>query len=242
MPSSGTSRLSRSQVPLWPLPFAIAAVMTIAAHAAWWLSVRDGHVPMCIPYLEGCTSISRAARHGLGNHVFRLLMLPCALLQGLHWWTTRRWLQLHAPGHGAGASLVALGAGAAIALAVYATFLGSEGGIYRFLRRYGVVVYFACTYLAQLAFLRQARRLDLVDATIGGWMLWVCIAMLALGLGSTAASALIVSAEWKDRVENALEWDLGALLVVWFALQGWLWRRSGYGIGFSAGTPPPRDP
>ena len=42
---------------------------------------------------EGCTSISRAARHGLGNHVFRLLMLPCAMLVALHWWSSARWLR-----------------------------------------------------------------------------------------------------------------------------------------------------
>ena len=38
--------------------------------------------------------------------------------------------------------MLALGAMSAMALAVYATFLGTEGEAYRFLRRYGVVVYF----------------------------------------------------------------------------------------------------
>lgn len=225
--------MQRNPTPLWPVPLAIAAVMTLAAHAAWWWSVRDGHVPPCVPYLEGCTSISRAARHGLGNHVFRLLMLPCALLQGLHWWTARRWLELHAPAQRMGGSLVALGIAAAVALAIYVTFLGSEGEVYRFVRRYGVIMYFACGYLAQLVFLRAARRSGLVGGALAAWMLAICIAMLVLGLGNVAASALVEDAGLKDRIENVLEWHLGVLLVGWFVLQAWLWRRSGYAVNFA---------
>ena len=75
------SRSGSSAFPLWPLPLAIAALFTVAAHVALWLSIRDGYVEACVPVLEGCASISRAARHGLGNHVFRLMVLPCAMLQ-----------------------------------------------------------------------------------------------------------------------------------------------------------------
>src|SRR5690606_5148859 len=114
-------------VALWPLPLSVAVLFTVAAHLALWLSIRDGWLEACVPYVEGCTSISRAARHGLGNHVFRLMVLPCAALVGLHWWLAARWL-------GRGAAVVAwMGAAAAMALALYAAFLGTEGEAYRFL-------------------------------------------------------------------------------------------------------------
>lgn len=221
----------REATPAWPLPAAIATVLVVATHLAWWLSVRDGHVPACVPYLEGCTSISRAARHGLGNHVFRLLVLPCALLVAAHWWMSWRWLRLH--GARGGALLPVLGTLAAIALAVYATFLGSDGEAYRFLRRYGVVVFFGCGYLAQLLFLRRARQLRAVGPGRGTAMAAVCAGMLLLGLGNVAASALVVDPVLKDRIENALEWQLGVLLVAWFALQAALWRRDGFSLRFS---------
>ena len=41
---------------------AIALVMGVAVHLAWWLSLQGGHVEACNPYWDGCTSISRAAR------------------------------------------------------------------------------------------------------------------------------------------------------------------------------------
>lgn len=220
--------MSRSAVPLWPLPFAVATTLVVAAHLAWWISVRDGHIPFCVPYLEGCTSISRAARYGLGNHLFRLLVLPCALLVGIHWWLAGRWLR--GRGSGGGTSMLVLGAIGALALAVYATFLGSEGETYRFLRRYGVIVYFGCSYLAQLLFLRRARSSGPMDRLAWTTMLAICVAMLTLGVANVAATALIGGSELQDRLENVLEWHLGVLLVGWFLAHAWLWRREGYAL------------
>ena len=54
--------MARSILPLWVFPLAIALVMLLAAHLAWWLSLRAGYIEACNPYWEGCTSISRAAR------------------------------------------------------------------------------------------------------------------------------------------------------------------------------------
>ncbi|MGJ4802147.1 hypothetical protein [Luteimonas sp. SDU82] len=210
--------VANTSFPLWPLPAAIALLFTTAAHLALWLSIRDGHVEACIPVLEGCTSISRAARHGLGNHVFRLLVLPCALLVGLHWWLAARRL---GPGW---RDVGWLGGIAATALAVYATFLGSDGEIYRFLRRYGVVCFFGFGYLAQLRFLHGIAASGQARRTVRA-MLAVGALMLLLGLASVAATALVADEGWKDRIENALEWQLGWLLAAWYLLHAALWRQ-----------------
>lgn len=213
----------------WVLPLLVAAVPLVAAHVAYALSIAEGHVPACVPYLEGCTSISRAARHGTGNLVFRLLMLPTAVLMWQHWLVARQWLRTSGP-TGAGASLPWLGALATLALAVYVGFLGSEGEAYRFLRRHGVVWYFAATYLAMLVQLRAlwgapprplAVRLQLA----------IAIGLIVLGLASVAVSATVAGPVLKDRLENALEWNLGALFTLWFVLQAWQWRRAGLSIG-----------
>ncbi|MDQ3495119.1 MAG: hypothetical protein M3485_06255 [Pseudomonadota bacterium] len=218
-----------SGVPLWPLPLAIALTLTVAVHLAWVLSLHAGHVPPCIPYLEGCTSISRAARHGLGNHLFRLLVLPCALLVGMHWWLAARWLRGEvARGAGEARVILLLGVMAAIALALYATFLGSEGTAYRFLRRYGVVVFFGTSYLAQLLFLRSARGQGRLGPRMARVMTAICIAMLALGVTNVVADATMADAVRQDRLENVLEWHLGVLLVAWYLAHAWVWRGSGY--------------
>lgn len=215
---------------LWWLPLACAVLPVVAAHAALALSVREGLVPDCVPYWEGCTSISRAGRHGLGAIVFKLLMLPCALLQGLHWILARHWLrQLH-PDPAAGRALPALALVAACSLAVYVAFLGSDGEAYRWLRRYGTIGYFAATYLAQLVFLRRLSQWPQRPRGLYAAMLVVCAAMLALGLASTGIDAVAGETEWEDRLENLVEWHIGLLLTAWFLLQAELWRRTRYGV------------
>jgi hypothetical protein len=217
--------------PLWPLPLSIALLFLGAVHLAWWLSMQHGHIPACIPYWDGCTSISRAARHGLGNSLFRLAVLPCALLHALNWWLAHAWLRRPAhAGDVAADTMLVLGVLSALALAIYTTFLGTEGDVYRFLRRYGVVVYFGFGFLAQLLFLRLAKREGKLMARVGSAMVGICVAMLALGLGNVIASLALMDDVLKDRLENALEWQLGLLLVAWFVLQAVLWKRARFAM------------
>ncbi|SDR15019.1 hypothetical protein SAMN05428982_3352 [Pseudoxanthomonas sp. CF385] len=207
-----------ARIPLWPLPLLIALLFLVAAHAAYLLSIQAGHVPACVPYLEGCVSISRAARHGVGNHLFRLMVMPCAVLHALVWLLAHRWLR---GGHG----MVVLGVVSATALAVYATFLGIEGETYRFLRRYGVVVYFGFGYLAQLALMRRASRTDALPTRVITWMSWIAAAMLGLGIANVVAGLVVADASAKDRWENVFEWWLGLLMVGWYAVLAIGWRR-----------------
>lgn len=221
----------RSHTSLWPLPLSIALLFLGAVHLAWWLSMQHGYIPACVPYWDGCVSISRAARHGVGNAVFRLAVIPCALLHALNWWLAAGWLKRwDQKGDASATAMLVLGTLSAFALAVYASFLGTEGDIYRFLRRYGVVVYFGFGFLAQLTFLLMAKRRGKLPKGIGAAMLSVCAAMLALGLSNVAAGAILSDAGLRDRWENALEWQLGLLLVAWFVLQSVLWKRARFAV------------
>jgi hypothetical protein len=213
-------------IALWPLGALCAIVPFVASHVAFALSVDAGHVPTCLPYVEGCTSISRAARHGPGNHVFRLLMLPCAVLQALQWTAMRHWLRLRAPDPRAGASLPVLGLVAGIALAVYVAFLGTEGDVYRWMRSYGVKFYFAASYLALLVLLRHLRAAAPELRAPRRILLAIALVLLGLGLGSTAVSGLVHDEEVKFRLENLMEWNLGLLLSAAFATQSWLVHRT----------------
>jgi hypothetical protein len=195
----------------------VALLPLAAAHLAYLLSIVEGHVPACVPYWDGCTSISRAARHGSGNLLFKLLMLPCALLQARLWWLvgsttdSRRLIR-------------ALGFVAAFALACYVSFLGVEAEYTRALRRYGALLYFACTFLAQIILVRACWQQAPVRPPALRLMLAACVLLLLLGLGSTAVTILTTDQALKDRLENAIEWQLGALFTVWFLALAWFWR------------------
>jgi hypothetical protein len=212
-------------LPLWPLPLLCAALPFVAAHLAWWLSLADGLIPACNPYLDGCVSISRAARHGLGNHVFRMAMLPAATLQALCWlaaagWLRRRWgVASHA--------LPWLGLVAAAFLALYATFLGTEGEAYRLLRSYGVKLYFGASYLALLVLLRAMARAGRPQGRVPGYgpLLGIALGMLAIGLASVAREYAVLDDAANDAWGNVLEWHLGLWLTAMFAVLAWRWWR-----------------
>lgn len=225
----GGSTFPRNDIALWPLALMVAVLPVLATHLAWGLSLHAGHIPWCVPYLEGCTSISRAARHGLGNDLFRMVMLPTAALQALFWVAVASWLR--AGGAQVAASVPWLGLLAAVFLALYVTFLGSEGDIYRLLRRYGVTVYFAATYLALLASLRALHKTRGAQDPAYRPLLAVALGLLALGVLSTAATAFVDSRELKDRIENVLEWHLGVWLTAMFLVVAWRWWREGVGVG-----------
>ncbi len=211
------------RIPLWPLPLLLTLLFVMAAHVAYVLSIQGGHVPACVPYIDGCVSISRAARHGWGNHLFQLLVIPCAVLHALAWWLARHWLR-------GGRAMVVLGVMSALALAVYATFLGTEGEAYRFLRRYGVVVYFGFGYLAQLALMRRAAATKALPAGIIVAMSWISIAMLGLGVANVVAGVVVDDPSAKDRWENIFEWWLGLLMVGWHAVLAYGWKRQGLAL------------
>lgn len=211
-------------LPLWPLPALCAALPFVATWLAFALSAQAGHIEACNPFWDGCTSISRAGRHGLANPLFRALVLPAAALQVVHWWLLRHWLR--ELGRDPGPALTVLGLVAGAFLALYATFLGTEGDVYRMLRRYGVTVYFAATYLALLVAMRQLCRSGKVPDPLYRPLLTIALAMLALGVASTIASAVLEGAGARDRAENVLEWQLGLWLTLMFVLIAWRWRRT----------------
>ena len=205
----------------------LAAILPFAAaNLAYLISASAELVPWCLPYLEGCTSVSRAARSGAANPIFRGIMLPYAALMAFYWWLAAEWLRGFAPGRPRlRRAVLALGVLAALFQALYTSFLGVEGEVYQWLRRYGITVHFSGTVLAQ--FLLAAVLIG--DPRLPHWLrrctLVLCALMLALGLASIPLQHF---AENHDAALNALEWSYSVLMLAFFPLTGEAWRRTGF--------------
>jgi hypothetical protein len=216
-------------LPLWPLPLVAGLLPALASLLALWLSIRSGLVPACNPFVDGCISISRAARHDLPNPLFRALVLPAAALQALTWLLVARWLR--AEGERGGAAMAALGLVAGAALVLYGSFLGTDGAAYRLLRHYGTAGYFGFTCLAMLLAGRALERLaDLGRVRLGRLLPRALSALFVLLVGLGVFNAL---AGWwfvdplKDRVQNISEWWGSLVLTSAFVVLAAVWRRAG---------------
>lgn len=189
---------------------------------------------VCNPYLDGCVSISRAVRSGPGLHLFRAVMLPCAMLLFLGWSMVRDWLTgIGACAGRRAAAVFWLGAVGALFLVLYVTWLGTEGEWYRWLRRYGVTVYFGGTSLAQLLLVwilwPQRSRLA------GGRLRGPVAALTALvglqwllGVSSVAKRLLLNDPELMDRVENLIEWYYGLPMALALLVMALMFARTGF--------------
>lgn len=219
------------------LPLLLFLLPAIAAHASLAISQSLGLVPVCNVYLDGCTSISATGRNEPAIFVFRGLLMPTAVLLPLFWYLAGHWLAvLGAASRTRVRTLQLTGLVGAVFLMLYVLFLGTDGEVYRLLRRYGVHLFFAFTYLSQLQLsylLYRHRRagVDLVPRWLGNLMLGLCALMLGVGLTALPA------AEWalaRSTLNNVMAWNMGALGMSWFVLAWLAWRITGFEGAFRA--------
>ena len=203
--------------------FALASVLPlVAALGSYLISASNGQVPWCWPMLEGCTSISRAARVEPAIYLFRLLMLPQALLLLALWWLLKTWLQQQSVSPRAARSLFVAGVVGALALALYSSFLGSSGEFYQFMRRFGITFHFAGTGLAQLLVIRAMRQVGAPRTSAFCWLWYLVLAQWLLAILHVVLKASLAD---YDAWENRLEWSLALLMTLWFAAMAWQWRQ-----------------
>lgn len=223
--------MSTVRLVTWPLALLGGALPLAGTLLAFTLSSRLGLIEPCNPFLDGCVSISRAARHGLPNHLFRAFILPAAALQALCWLLCRVWLESEGePQSRRVRALPWVGLVAALFLVLYATFLGTEGDAYRWMRRYGVVVYFGATSVAMLlatGALRAGRRRT--EPTVRA-LLVLCAALPLLGLVNSLAPLWLAGTPARDAVNNVTEWWGGLIFVLFFFALAVMWRRSRFAL------------
>lgn len=232
-------------MPLRALPLLIFFVPAIGANLSLWLSQNLGLVPECNVYLQGCTSISAAGRYEPVIFLFRALIIPTAVLMMLFWRLSCCWLaELGERSRTRLAVMETIGYIAGVFLILYATFLGSEGDGYRLMRRYGVTVFFAFTYLAQLlatGVLYARLRAGYTD--VAPWLVRTMVALCAVMLLGGLAS--IPAAEWaldRSAANNIIEWNLSGVLMGWFLLAWLAWRQTDFRVRFSAAAGRPGAP
>lgn len=213
--------------PLW-IALAAGLLPLLSVQVAYLLSMAEGHVPFCVPFVEGCTSISRAARHGWANHWFRATMLPASSAIVAFWFLASAWLQDLGLDRGwRRPAMLWLGVIAALFLVLYATFLGVEGKAYQWLRRYGVTVYFSFTVLAQMLLASLLLQRPAIARWLRPALLGQCGALLLLGIATIPLQLLVAE---HDAAMNAIEWCYALLMTLGFPLIGAAWARSGYAL------------
>jgi hypothetical protein len=210
------------------LPLAVGILPLVAMFGAFWLGVYNDVVPACIPFIDGCTSISATGRKPPGSFLFRAVMLPQAVVLLILWTVTVSWLRsLHPKRHQPLATAILIsGIVGAVALIIYVTFLGTREPIYEFMRRTGIYFGFLGIALAQLftaiALVRISRLAGREQLSHNAkTMLGLCVATFALGVINVVFKMTLADA---DAMENRIEWIASMLMQVYFFVMYFTWR------------------
>lgn len=200
----------------------------IGVNIAYWIGVHHANLPECIPYLDGCTSISSTGRYPPGDRLFRAVMLPQAVLLAVTWYATSLWLRVVRPDatRAATTTLVA-GLVGALALVIYVSYLASNDPFYQVMRNYGIYLYFIGTAVAQIAV-----SLALHPSRLRRIMLAIMITPFVLGLYNFIQKEFINDL---NSIENRIEWIVALLMHIWFLALLVAWHRSGFRLEARAG-------
>lgn len=213
------------------IAMACGVLSLFVVHFSYWLNIHAGDAlaPLyhCNPYIEGCVSTSRAVRSGPGLVWFKAVMLPVAMLMALTWRFMGPWM---ASFGGAMPKVrrwtVWLGVGGAIALVVYVIYLGTEGPVYSWLRRYGVIFFFGFTALAQLVAARFVWGMFHNQLPWSAAFFIVIVSLQwAIGVFSAFKRLLFDDPVFIDQLENITEWLMVATMSLGFMLIGLLLRQ-----------------
>lgn len=200
----------------------------LASNTVFLLSAYEGFIPWCIPYIDGCTTISQAARSGNSIFIFRATMIIYAVLLIWFWIYVQQWLNLLYDRTTKVARIITwLGISGAIFLIIYIDFLGTTGEVNRFMRRYGIMIFFTFTPLAQLLLLKQHYNIfRSLPGVVGRYRVLqsqfvVLFLMLLIGFISIVLDVLQIKT---TESENIVEWNFSLLLNLYFIGMFFIWK------------------
>ena len=218
------------------LPLITGLLPIVVIHTSLLLAVAAGAVPACIPYLDGCTSISATGRYEPAVYLFKPALTAEAVLMILYWLLNVAWIRALTQQSGKKVStqapaIATLGIVGALALIIYVTFLGTQTPFYEFMRRFGIYFYFLCTVLAQLLVANRSLQLGKAIGLPGV----IRISRLQLMLAATPFLLGVLNLILKsvmddpDPAENIIEWIAALLMHVYFVLTCYAWADTGFG-------------
>lgn len=223
-------------------PATLAILMLVlpllASNGAYLLSANAGLIAWCMPYIDGCTTISQAGRSGDTIFYYRALVFPYSVLLMLFWVYSKKWLDyIHGYTTKSAQIILWLGVVGSIALLIYIDFLGTAGETNRLMRRIGAMLYFTLIPLAQSLLLYQHYKIlrNKPDISIKPKVLQYQLFIILLMLVIVVTSAfLVVTGNDTSEMENIVEWNFSLLVNLYFAGMILIWKN--YRQVFTVGT------
>ena len=200
----------------WTLPLWAALLPLVTYNLCYLVAIALDHLPACVPYISGCTSVSSSGRLPPENWIFKAGMLPLAAVVLLVWQRCAATLERAGQCGLRILMLRVLGITAALSLLLYIFTLGIAGTEFRAIRRIGINGFALSNFVAQLIFVFSYRPLRSDSTrTLWSWLAAICILLPALAIVAELAKSLGAP---RHPVNNVLAWNALLLQCLWFAV------------------------
>jgi hypothetical protein len=222
-----TNRASNLRV----LPYWAAVVPLVTVNVCYLVAIGLDHLPACIPYLTGCTSVSSTGRIAPESLIFRAGMLPSALIVALFWQRCATFLRLGGQSGSRPGTLQVLGVIAALSLVIYAVTLGFEDNAYRQLRRAGIIGFALSTFTAEVSLIIFYRPMRIATTEkLWRWLIVLCVALPLLSIASEVA-------KWagapRHGANNTVAWNAFLVASAYYAVVARIWWQHGFSSQFT---------
>lgn len=216
---------------LYALPLWAAVVPLVTINVCYLLGVSLDHLPACIPYLSGCTSVSSTGRIAPESLVSKAGLLSSSVVLVFLWLRCATFLQLGGQTSSRLTIMRVLGFLAALFLTLYSVTLGLREEEYRVLRRIGIDGFALSSLFAQVLFVVLYRPMR-IDATqkLTRWLIAFCIALPLLGIAAEVAKWAGVP---RRAANNTVAWNAFVVISAYYAVLGRIWWHHGFASKFS---------
>ena len=178
-------------------------------------SVQFNLVESCIPFFEGCTSISRAGRNFPVKIFFIPMMYLYAIFLFLYWY---KFLEKLKNFEVKEKKYFLLAFFSVVFLILYITFLG-EGKIYNFFRRVGIYIYIFLIVISQFLI---SKKLYLIREKINKNFIIKFIkinyflTLLLVLSGLILLPLLLIKIDGFPQIKNIISWNYFTLIQLYF--------------------------
>ena len=216
---------------MWALQYWAAVVPLVTVNVCYVVAIGLDHLPACIPYLTGCTSVSSTGRVAPESLIFRAGMLPSALIVALFWHRCSTFLRLGGQSSSRLVILQVLGVIAALSLGIYAVTLGFEDNAYRQWRRAGIIGFALSTFSAEVSLIIFYRPMRIATTEkLWRWLIVLCVALPLLSIASEVA-------KWagapRHGANNTVAWNAFVVASAYYAVVARIWWHHGFSSQFS---------
>ena len=185
--------------------FLVSLLPFLAIHLSLILSIQNDFLVFCNPYIDGCYSISRAARQPYSIIVFKVLMILSAVLLFFLWQRIFKKEKNKSP--------ILIGQIGSFFLVLYIIALGNDGFIYDFMRRIGVFIFYIFTLTSQwiFSFSKTIKTIKFSDNI--NLLKFTSLSQILLFI---MAIPFFLITNNDGFIENIFEWWITLFITIWF--------------------------